>query len=101
MTRHSENFDGFFICLHHFKMFVVYILYSDITSRFYIGQTADLINRLEEHNAGETPSIKNGKPWRVVWSVQVSSRSEAVKLETKIKNRGAKRFLHDNGILTW
>ncbi|MCZ8354350.1 MAG: GIY-YIG nuclease family protein [Cyclobacteriaceae bacterium] len=101
MTRHSENFDGFFICLHHFKMFVVYILYSDITSRFYIGQTDDLINRLKEHNAGETPSIKNGKPWRVVWSVQVSSRSEAVMLETKIKNRGAKRFLHDNGILTW
>tara|TARA_R100001143_G_scaffold12460_1_gene13682 strand:- start:19370 stop:19498 length:129 start_codon:yes stop_codon:yes gene_type:complete len=36
-----------------------------------------------------------GVPWRLVWSLQISSRSEAQKLEKKIKKRGTERFLDD------
>lgn len=32
-------------------LFVVYILFSDSCGRFYMGQTSDLSNRLDEHNA--------------------------------------------------
>ena len=31
----------------------------------------------------------------MVWKTEVSDRSEAVRLENKIKKRGAKRFLND------
>jgi putative endonuclease len=75
--------------------FFVYILFSGKTEKFYTGQTQDITNRLEEHNNGETTSLKTGIPWKLVWSYECSSRSEAMKLESKIKKRGAKRFLGD------
>ena len=75
--------------------YCVYILYSDSISRYYTGQCEDIVNRLSEHNSGETPSIKHGIPWRVVWSHKVPSRREALALERKIKSRGAERFLKD------
>jgi putative endonuclease len=75
--------------------FVVYILYSKTTSKHYTGSTQDLTNRLLEHNNGETKSIKNGIPWVVVWRAEFQTRAEAMALETKIKKRGAKRFLED------
>jgi putative endonuclease len=75
--------------------FTVYILYSRSISRFYTGSTQDLKNRLFEHNSGETSSIKKGIPWEVFWEIKLTTRSEAMILETKIKRRGAKRFLED------
>jgi putative endonuclease len=44
--------------------FIVYILFSDSTQKYYTGQTQNLGNRLEEHNHGEAASIKKGIPWR-------------------------------------
>jgi putative endonuclease len=79
-------------------MFHVYILYSESIQKFYIGQTQDLENRLAEHNSGETKSTHAGRPWQLKWSTQVATRSEAMKLEKKIKARGAQRFLEDQGI---
>ena len=73
----------------------VYILRSIQTGKFYCGQTLDPDRRLLEHNAGKTTSIKHGIPWEMVWKTEVSDRSEAVRLENKIKKRGAKRFLND------
>ena len=75
--------------------YCVYILYSKSTNRYYSGQTQDLQNRLAEHNSGETVSIRNGIPWEVMWSKEMSSRSDAVKLERQIKKRGAARFIVD------
>jgi putative endonuclease len=74
-------------------MFTVYILYSALTQKYYVGQTQDLDNRIVEHNSGETKSIKNGIPWSVVFTAQVETRVEAVRLEKIIKNMGTKRFL--------
>ncbi|HEV8515921.1 MAG TPA: GIY-YIG nuclease family protein [Cyclobacteriaceae bacterium] len=73
----------------------VYILFSPSTKKYYTGHTQDLENRMIEHNGGETASIKNGIPWTLIWLKEISSRSEAMKLENKIKKRGAKRFLED------
>ena len=81
---------GFFV-----MNYSVYILFSKITKRYYTGQTQDIDNRMSEHNSGETTSIKNGIPWELVWVKEVESRSDAVLLESKIKKRGAERFLSD------
>ena len=71
----------------------VYILFSKISSRYYVGQTINIENRLKRHNKGIVPSTKGGVPWKIVLTLEVSNRSEAMILEKKIKKRGAKRFL--------
>ena len=90
-TKTSSLDEVFFI----YMKFIVYILFSDSIQKYYTGQTQNLENRLREHNNGETASIKNGIPWRVVWYILLDSRAEAMALETKIKKRGAARFLND------
>ena len=74
-------------------MFFVYIIHSTKTDGYYCGQTIDLINRLSEHNSGETKSIKNGIPWILVGYLVFLTRQEAVLNEKKIKARGIKRWL--------
>jgi putative endonuclease len=74
----------------------VYILYSEISSRYYTGQTADIDKRLVLHNQGNVVSTKNGIPWKLVLQILVASRTEAMILEKKIKKRGARRFIEDN-----
>ncbi|MBS1542137.1 MAG: GIY-YIG nuclease family protein [Bacteroidetes bacterium] len=76
-------------------IYTVYILWSESLRKYYTGQTQDLVRRLEEHNNGKTGSIRPGIPWKVVWSRNVETRSEAVKLEGRIKSRGAARFLRE------
>jgi putative endonuclease len=76
-------------------LFTVYILFSASKSQYYSGHTSDLARRLIEHNSGKTTSTKTGKPWRLIWTAEVATRTEAVMLEIRIKKRGANRFLED------
>ena len=76
--------------------YVVYILYSEKRIRYYVGQTNDIDKRFIRHNKGFVPSTKSGLPWKLVLTLNVKDRSEAMKLEKRIKKRGIKRFLEDN-----
>jgi len=75
--------------------FTVYILYSFKTEKFYCGQTDNFDLRIERHNSGMVQSTKNGLPWIRIWTCEVTSRGEALRLERKIKNRDISRFLDD------
>lgn len=81
--------------LTKFKMYKVYLLYSSSLKRFYVGQTNNLVNRLERHNTKQVKSTKPGVPWELVTSFSCASRGEAMKLEKKIKGRGISRYLND------
>jgi len=74
----------------------VYILYSEKSSRYYVGHTANIDKRLKRHNSGIVLSTRSAVPWKIVLQIKVSSRSGAMNLERKIKKRGAKRFLDDH-----
>ena len=74
----------------------VYILYSQKSSRYYVGQTTDIKKRLKRHNNSGVPSTKSGVPWKIIRVIEVSDRSQALILERKIKKRGARRYLEDN-----
>ncbi|MCF8332218.1 MAG: GIY-YIG nuclease family protein [Bacteroidales bacterium] len=65
--------------------FFVYILFSEKTNRFYYGQTQNLNVRMEKHNNGYVKSTKHGIPWILLAFKSVESRSNACKLEVKIK----------------
>jgi len=64
----------------------VYILRSDSTGGFYIGQGKDLLMRLKKHNNGESRSTKGGRPWRLVYSEEFPTRSDAVRREQFLKS---------------
>ena len=78
-------------------MYIVYILFSKSSLKYYTCQTDNLENRLQRHNSGLSLSTKSGKPWELIYQIQFSTRSEAMLLEKKIKKRGAKRYLEDVG----
>ncbi len=72
---------------------IVYILFSEKRSRYYVGQTTDIEKRLKRHNQGLVRFTKSGTPWKIVLQTEVSNRSEALILEKKIKKRRAKRYI--------
>ena len=74
-------------------MIKVYILYSRSLNRYYIGHSSVLEDRLLRHNTGRSKYTKGGEPWDLIWESDCETRSEAMKLERRIKKRGAKRFL--------
>jgi putative endonuclease len=79
----------------------VYILRSTTTGRHYCGQTDDLERRVRQHNDPNHTLTYTTKrqpgPWDYVWSAVVENRTEALKLERRIKKRGIARFLQDQG----
>jgi putative endonuclease len=77
-------------------MYYVYILYSSSLKKHYVGSTENVENRLNQHNAGKGNFTSKGIPWVLIKSIMCETRSEAVKLEIKIKKRGIERYLQDN-----
>jgi putative endonuclease len=77
------------------EVMFVYILFSEQRGRYYVGQTASIIERLKRHNQGRVSSTKTGIPWKVVLQIEVLDRSESLILERRIKKRGAKRYIDD------
>ena len=76
-----------------FMMYTVYILYSQSLDVFYKGQTSNLMARVQRHNKKSEKSTKLGVPWNLIWSTSKVSRSEAIKLERKLKNLSRRRTL--------
>ncbi len=73
--------------------FFLYILQSEITGRFYIGQTQNLQERVAYHNADYSRALKNRGPWKLLYSEEFGSRSEAVRRERYIKRQKDRRFI--------
>lgn len=67
-------------------MFYVYVLFSDLRDRHYIGHTENIENRLGRHNKGLVRSTKNGRPWRLLYSEKVLTKKEAYRRELQIKS---------------
>lgn len=78
--------------------FVVYIMYSISLGKYYVGQTQDINNRILQHNSGKGKYTSKGIPWRLIQTFECINRTEAVKLELKIKKRGIQRYLQDNNL---
>ena len=65
--------------------YVVYILYSESISKYYVGQTQDITNRILRHNAGRENFTSKGISWKLIYTFNCTDRSDAVRLESKIK----------------
>ena len=65
----------------------VYVIQNP-EGRFYIGMTTDLERRLVDHNTGLSVWTKYRGPWKLIWSQQCPTISEARKLENQLKRQG-------------
>lgn len=74
-------------------MYYTYILYSEYLSFFYKGSTNNIDNRLKRHNAGLETFTSNGTPWVLIWFTIKETKSDAYKLEMKLKNLSQKRII--------
>ncbi len=77
-------------------MFYIYILFSNSSDRYYIGQTSDIQKRLTEHNnpSRQDKYTAKHRPWILVLSFQVSpDRGQAIIVERFIKRQKSRIFL--------
>ena len=81
------------IPVYHPKMYFIYILQSQSTNKYYIGSTSNLVNRLNIHNSNRSLYTKNKGPYKIIYTEEFLSRSEAVKREKQIKSyKGGNAF---------
>ncbi len=75
------------------NMFYIYIICSDINTKYYVGCSGDLEKRLSEHNKGLSKYTKRFKPWRLVYEETFKTLSNARKRETQIKSWKKRRAI--------
>jgi putative endonuclease len=74
--------------------FSVYILQSESSGRFYIGQTNDLEKRMHYHNFGDADKYTlRYRPWRIFLEFAVSDRKTAKKIEAHIKRMKSTKYI--------
>jgi len=73
----------------------VYIL-KNKEGRLYIGQTTNLEERINRHNRNRVFSTKNKGPWKIIWTREFNSKSEAMKYENYLKSLKNKKYIEGN-----
>ena len=73
-------------------MFYVYILYSKNDDRFYVGMTANIQQRIRDHNSGRNKSTKPYRPWIVVHTDVFQNRTDARRREKYLKTAAGRRW---------
>ncbi|MEW5758721.1 MAG: GIY-YIG nuclease family protein [Candidatus Omnitrophota bacterium] len=76
-------------------MYYVYILFSKLKYRTYVGCTLDVEKRLREHNGGRVRSTKAYKPFSIIYKERFNSLIEARQRESFFKTTTGRRRLKD------
>ncbi|MCE1164283.1 MAG: GIY-YIG nuclease family protein [Bacteroidetes bacterium] len=74
-------------------MYSTYILISESTGKLYIGQTNNLNARISRHNSNKNFTTKNKGPWKLLYSKEFNTRSEAMVFEKKLKSIKNKEYI--------
>ena len=77
-------------------MYHLYILYSTILDRFYIGHTGETLEeRLRKHLSNHAGFTSKAKDWVVVHSEIYETKAEAYKRERQIKSWKSKKKIRE------
>jgi putative endonuclease len=71
-------------------MFYVYIIYSEIADKYYIGQTEDIDQRIVIHNLRRNLGMND---WQLKYFENHETCSEAVRRESEIKRKKRRAYL--------
>ena len=73
-------------------MFTVYILFSPIKNKYYIGFTGDDINeRVRKHNSNHKGFTGKNSDWKIVYHEKFGIKTTAILREKKLKNGKAEK----------
>ena len=76
-----------------FMSYTVYIIYSPILDKYYIGYSEDVVLRLEQHNSGISTFTAKASDWQLKYSEVYPTRETAMKREKEIKNKKSRKYL--------
>ena len=66
--------------------FIVYIIYSSLKNKFYIGFTSNLEERIIRHNQKSKGFTGNASDLKIVYTESYTTKSEAISREKQIKS---------------
>ncbi len=66
-------------------MYIVYVLYSSLRDKYYVGSTNDLECRLRRHNTNHKGFTGKVGDWKVVYHEGYSEKTLCLKRELEIK----------------
>jgi len=83
-------------------MYTVYALRSETTNKIYIGQTSNLVKRLDSHNKKTrykkgSYTDKNKGPWVLTYKEIYPTRKEAKVREKQLKSYRGRQFIKNLG----
>jgi len=75
-------------------MFYVYILYSQRVDSFYVGQTLNISQRIQEHNSKfyNNSSTAKANDWELFFSIECISRNQSILIERHIKSMRNRKY---------
>ncbi|MCW3101575.1 MAG: endonuclease [Bacteroidetes bacterium] len=73
---------------------VTYILYSFSADRFYIGYSANLIQRIYWHNNGKKGFTTRFRPWKVIHVEFFETKAEALNREKHFKTGKGREWIN-------
>ena len=78
-------------------MHYIYIIYSTAKNAFYIGETMDIRNRIEEHNSNihNLSFTRRANDWQLFFFIECESKSQAQKIERHIKKMKSRKYYHN------
>jgi len=74
-------------------MYYVYVLKSQVDGKMYVGYTANLRNRLKEHQGGKVISTKSRRPFELIFYEGYKSDEDAKRRERYLKTSNGKSSL--------
>ncbi len=78
-------------------MSAVYVLRSLKNQKRYVGQTSkDVLKRLSEHNRSCNKWTRENKLFKLIYSEEYETRTEAIKREHFLKSGQGRRWLDEN-----
>ncbi len=74
-------------------MHYVYVLHSAKDGGFYIGYSANLRKRFDEHVIGRSFATSYRRPWRLIYYEAYLNQDDALGRERYLKSGSGRRFL--------
>jgi putative endonuclease len=76
-------------------LYTVYVLYSDVHNKIYVGFSSNLLERFKSHNQLGTKgwTIKF-RPWKVIYCEYFETKEEAIKREKVLKTAKLRSWIH-------
>jgi putative endonuclease len=77
------------------KYYYVYVLLSEKDHKMYTGYTADLEERIKQHDNGKVASTKFRRPLRLIYFEGCINQQDATKREKHLKSGFGKIYLRN------